>query len=944
MKLSQIFNVFAGRRSPREEYLRRHGLTSRWARPPEKNTAEWLGMFSVSPRLAVVDRIASDLSSVGGHLLRVEPDGTETELTRHPFLDFMERPNPLYEMTNAAIWRLNEIYLLLVGESFILIERDESLKPVELWNVPPHWVKMTPYLGSPGYTITSTSGVTMTVPVEDMFIMKQLNPLDPFMRGLGLAQSVADEVEIDEYASKFQKRFFYNDATPPTIVSLPDNATEEQLDAFEAKWNSRFRGVDNSHKAAFMNGAVSVAKISSNDTRELGFNESRLSMRNAVLEHFGVPKELMGITENSNRSTAESAQYIYAKNVLTPRLVSREAAINTQLLPLFGSNLVWRYEPVIPHDKEFDKARALDGFNAGVLTRNEARKLLDLPVIDGGDVFKTSINDLYIGQDDDPVAMTRDLLEDSRGGGTETAGPRTANSQTSGDLHTEISKSMLSAKSGRFNAIRRKETAARRKNERAFEAAVTRHFANQKRDLAKKLGLSGKAEADDLFESLNAYLLEDGTFDPELWEALGEAEQARLANAIADGLLDWRGQADELARMFAPLWKEAMDDGAEIIEEEYTGIARIQRPEFTAAAKDYSAQRVTQIEGTTRKHIANIVTASVAQGDSEYDLRQWIVDEMDTTASRAKLIAQQETSTALNVGQFDLMAASGATTKTWNHMDAQLNPRDGSHGKVNHVRLDGETVPINGKFSNGLRFPCDPECGSAAEVINCRCYLTYGFGNAGTASGSTDHSRTSSQTPESEATGQGAGGGQSNGSGGSGSGKPGVPEEVGTVDFSDKKAVVRRLEDAERSLEGLDHEVNYTVTTDGKVWRVSGESSTVHPETIPSSLKGSYSYHNHPAAVTHYSFSADDVAFFIEHGEAFAKASDGRYEYVMRRTEKTLEKSYDEVYRRFNEVLRTDVFRMKWGKVIDPDLDEYHAAIQILGKELGFEYERIKKI
>ena len=43
---------------------------------------------------------------------------------------------------------------MLVGESFFLIERDENDQPIELWSVPPHWVKMTPYLGSPGYMIT----------------------------------------------------------------------------------------------------------------------------------------------------------------------------------------------------------------------------------------------------------------------------------------------------------------------------------------------------------------------------------------------------------------------------------------------------------------------------------------------------------------------------------------------------------------------------------------------------------------------------------------------------------------------------------------------------------------------------------------------------------------------------------------------------------------------
>lgn len=205
----RIFNIEITRRKVRDEYMSsaRDSFVSRWARPPSMNTAEWLDMFSKSPRLAVVDRIASDIANVGGKLLRVNPDGSETEITKHRFLDFMEQPNPLYEMTSSAVWRLHEIYLMLVGESFFLIERDELNRPIELWNVPPHWVKMTPYLGNPSYMITSPGGLTMTVPVDDMFVMKQLNPLDPFMRGLGIAESIADEVEIDEYAAQFQKRF-----------------------------------------------------------------------------------------------------------------------------------------------------------------------------------------------------------------------------------------------------------------------------------------------------------------------------------------------------------------------------------------------------------------------------------------------------------------------------------------------------------------------------------------------------------------------------------------------------------------------------------------------------------------------------------------------------------------------------------------------------------------
>lgn len=675
------------------------GFVSRWARPPSRNTAEWLDMFSKSPRLEVVDRIASDLANVGGKLLRVEKDGTETELTSHPFLDFMEQPNPLYEMTSSAIWRLHEIYLLLVGEGFFLIERNEYGRPVELWNVPPHWVKMTPYIGNPTYQILSPGGLSLTVPVDDMFVMKQLNPIDPFTRGLGIAESIADEVEIDEYAAKFQKRFFYNDATPPVVFEMPD-ATREQRDEFLAAWNKRHKGVDNSHRAAALSGNVAVHELNSASGRSLDFVESRIAIRDAVLEHFGVPREIMGITENSNRATADSAQYIYAKNVLTPKIRQREEAINKQLLPLFGDNLVWRFDAVIPYDKDFDKSKALEAYNAGLITKNEARRLLDFDDAEGGDVYKVGINDLFLSENDDPAAVSKALIEEDAPTGER--------------------------KSRRVNVVSmlRREDAAVRENERLFEVAVTRHFGNQRVELSKALGVANKASLPNAFEDLEQYLLPDGTFDTGAWEQLSEEEKELLAQAVADGLLDWDAEADKLEELFHPLWKKAYEDGATVNQEVY-GIYKVDRPEFVSAARINGGQRVTRIQQTTKDKIASVIASGVADGKSQATLRQEVLSVMSTSKARAKLIARQETMTALATGQFDMMSAAGAKTKTWHHRD-QKNPRDGSHGQPDHVSLEGETVAIDAVFSNGMRYPRDPDDGRPEEVINCRCYLTYG--------------------------------------------------------------------------------------------------------------------------------------------------------------------------------------------------------------------------
>lgn len=307
----------------------------RWTTPPDRNSSEWLQSFGENPRLSVVDKIASDLSYIPGKLYRIGEDGERQEVTSHPFLDFMDQPNPLYEMTSSAIWRLQAIFLMLKGEGYFIIERYSDGTPAELWPVPTHWVQMTPYQGNPFYQVRTTDGYMMNVSVDDMFVMRDLKPLDPYRRGLGQAEALADEVETDEYAAKFQKKFFYNDATPGIVISMP-GANDDQQTRFLAKWDERLRGPNKSHRPITIGGPpgspASVTKLADN-MKDMDMINGRTFTRDAVLEHFGVPREIMGITQNSNRATADAAQYIYAKNVLTPKLKNRQDAINRQLLP-----------------------------------------------------------------------------------------------------------------------------------------------------------------------------------------------------------------------------------------------------------------------------------------------------------------------------------------------------------------------------------------------------------------------------------------------------------------------------------------------------------------------------------------------------------------------------------------------------------------------------------
>lgn len=707
-------------------------MVPRWTNPPERNTEEWIRTFRTNPRLAVVERIASDLSFAEGKLFRVDENGDEQEITAHPFLDFWANPNPLHEMSSAALWRLLEIYLKLKGEGYFIMERDEFGRPAELWPVPTHWVQMTPYQGFPYYTVRLTNGQLMEVPVDDMFVMKDLDPYDPFKRGLGQSEALADEIETDEYAAKFQKRFFFNDATPNIIIGMP-KSTEEQRKRFLAEWMQRFKGVFQSHGVATVNGDVTVNKIGES-MKDMDMVNGRTFLRNAALEHYGVPREIMGITESSNRATSEAAQFIYAQNVLMPILRRREEAINHQLIPWFGDDLVWHFDDIVPRNQEFDKAVGLDGWNAGLLTKDEAREKLGMPPCKvGGDVYKTQFSDVYVHEDDDPaeVSTAAANLQYAEGAPPlETGGQQEieitdqgeplddSGTVEIGDGSDTIELEGVKAadrKASRLQQAQRQLLEAEREQARRFELATMKYFREQNNRLEAALGGTQKADAsvwDALFAAMPDYGVVDGA-----WVRLDETERERLVSQFVAGLIDWPGEEAALNAIFEPLWKEGYDKGAELAAKLHN-ITAVQRPELVSTAKLRGGSRVRGITQTTKDTIGRIVSNALEHGDSRETIAKQIQQEMQTSASRARTIAAQECNTSLLTGNFDMMKKAGAGTKTW-HV---TNP---AVARPSHKRLNGVTVPIDGKFSNGCRFPCDPDCSDASEVVNCHCFLTY---------------------------------------------------------------------------------------------------------------------------------------------------------------------------------------------------------------------------
>jgi len=180
-----------------------------------------------------------------------------------------------------------------------------------------------------------------------------------------------DEYESDELAAKYQKNYFYNDATPPIAIHAP-GATKDEVDQLKQSWFERVGSFLRARAPAFLTWEGAKIERLSDSAREMDFVESRKFIRDMANQHEQLPPEIAGILENSNRSTIDAAFYLLTKNVLAPELAALDATITRQLIASdYDDRLIYRHKNITPEDEAFKLQKVNEGASRGMLTRAE---------------------------------------------------------------------------------------------------------------------------------------------------------------------------------------------------------------------------------------------------------------------------------------------------------------------------------------------------------------------------------------------------------------------------------------------------------------------------------------------------------------------------------------------------------------------------------------------
>lgn len=379
-RLSVAWRTLAGRFTKAEQQavqmLARGFFSTPYGTPPRRGVRQQLEHYRDAPWLrAIVGRIGHAVASTTWRLYtigspareagivqraawrtrshqleRLAERGDLREIDEHPLLDLLSHPNAMH--LGSFVRRLTQQHLELVGEAFWLLQRDGLGTPVGVWPLVPSWVAEMATPLRPAYRL-SLPGWQGEVPASEVLAFLEPDPADPYGRGAGTGQALADELETDEFAAKHAKAWFYNRARPDFMLwpkvagGLTGDASLRRL---EEEWMGRHEGFFRAYRPHFLNQEVGVHEFSQ-DFRAMQYIEIRQHERDACMQIFGVPPEIFGVLEASNRATIDAADFLFGLYVVQPRLEFHREHLQERLVPQFDQRLVLDYDSPVQADR-----------------------------------------------------------------------------------------------------------------------------------------------------------------------------------------------------------------------------------------------------------------------------------------------------------------------------------------------------------------------------------------------------------------------------------------------------------------------------------------------------------------------------------------------------------------------------------------------------------------
>lgn len=649
------------------------------------------------------------------------------EVEEHPAMEMIDRFNPYTSKTDGIY--LTWTYRYIFGDSFWYV--DAETQQIHLIRPDKTKVKFSTENGVfsiDGYEYRDTvdgKEVAVTYANEEIVPFKVPNPANP-VRGKSTIEAALAVIQTDEQAEEWNRRFFMNNAMPDNILRTDQRLSKEDVQRLQLELKNRFGGSRNAHKTMILSGGLDVKELTSSQ-KDMEFITQQEWSRDKIMALFGNTKMSLGIVEDVNRANGDASSYMWLKETIKPQMQAFVDALNEFYLPIVapGENLIFGFCDPYPEDRADDLAEASAGFGKW-LTLNEARELMDLDPIEGGDEIQS------------PQPMVA-----APAGGTAPTDPEEDKSYPQAIKNVDYKKRFrqlgLYSKSKKVAKIKQEinviaeESVKEAKRLHAHKHVqpairpvpqISAHFSNDT-VLDYYAAKINKVESIEvrLDKLLKQFL---NGLEEKALSKVGEIEEKGLRKAAGDPLFDIDVEVKSGIDLFTPLFEEAILVGGlaakELLNEKlsYKPSAQVEK-QVRASVKKFTKSMVE----TDQEKLTQIIVSSLTDNVSLVDISNRIKDAFDGfRASQVNTIVRTEVLRAANAASVDVYKQSEVVTaKQWytTKDDRSCEFCESMDGKIVSVEGNyfnkGDVLEIDGKaldFDYGA-------VGSPPLHPSCRC-------------------------------------------------------------------------------------------------------------------------------------------------------------------------------------------------------------------------------
>jgi len=612
----------------------------------------------------------------------IKKDVEIEEITEHPFLELMRNVNP--QRNEFDLKNETELFLELTGNGYWLlipsnIRGASGLRiPAEIWVLPSQRVKIIPDSKEfvKGYEYKVGMRRQMFSPGE-VIHFRFPNP-HSLLYGLSPVMGASYAIDMNIYMKEYEINLFKNQARPDYLIMAKSGMSEAGRKRFEKAWLKKFRGTRKAGQAAVLEGDVDIKELNF-APREMAFLQGAKMTREEIAFIFGVPMSKL-TAENTNRATAQTQEYQYAKDTILPRLILFQEKLNERLLPLYGDNLFCAFSSPVPEDREFRLKEKETNLKVGYSTINEERQRDGLEKVSWGDVPYLPMNLMPIGSAE---KAEKDYVEE--------AIDKAAKKVIDEFLAKKKKRLSEEQKAERWKDYVKRMTP----HETEFRKMVIGFFNEQEKEILANMRRHPKSVSKDVIDDFWLFML-----DPWI---------ERFKNGSR------------------PIYIKTMKDlgGRTLAELGSTVDFDIRDPRVEKYLSEKTAKFGKEVNKTTIDKLRKTLREGVKNGEGIPLLRKRVQAVFDNaTRHRANTIARTEIASSSARASLEGFYQSGLPKDEWVKVwIAALDERT----RPSHADAHGQRVAPDDNFvlGSGVETQGPGQSGVAEEDIMCRCDIVW---------------------------------------------------------------------------------------------------------------------------------------------------------------------------------------------------------------------------